>query len=55
VETVAGISLQVYSGVRLGLAGGGCVLSRIFLVRANTSRRESKSLMVRLDLVCRVS
>jgi hypothetical protein len=43
VKTVAGISLQVNSGVLFRLAGVGCVLSRIFLVRAYTSRRESTS------------
>jgi hypothetical protein len=36
--------LQINSGVLLELAGGGCVLSRILLVRAYTSRRESTSL-----------
>jgi hypothetical protein len=41
VKTVAGISLQINSEVLLGLAGGGCVLSRIFLVGAYTSRRDS--------------
>jgi hypothetical protein len=44
VKTVAGILLQINSGVLLRLAGGGCVLSRILLVRAYTSRRESASL-----------
>jgi hypothetical protein len=44
VKTVAGILLQMNSGVLLGLAGEGCVLSRRYLVGAYTSRRDSTSL-----------
>jgi hypothetical protein len=44
IKKIAGIQFQINSGMLLGEAGRGCVLSRIFLVRAYTSRRESTSL-----------